>query len=165
MSDTTNPTVVPLVSAGLVPRALARLIDFVLLAVVNVFLLGIVLVGALLSGLVASAVAAVLGAAVNLAYFAVMESRTGQTVGKMAMRLRVVGPTGAYPTLEQAIRRNIWVACGAAGVIPIVGGFLGGLAGLAAVLMIAIGLAEGDDSRRSAWHDRFAGGTTVVAAP
>lgn len=162
------------VTVGLGPRALARLIDFVLLAVVDAIVVGTLVVGMLLgqsggyvlgagaSGLAASALAALLGAAVNLSYFAVMESRFGQTVGKMVLKLRVVGPTGTTPTLEQAIRRNIWVAFGVAGVVPVLGGIIGSLAQLAAVVLIAIGLA--DEHRRAPWHDRFAGGTAVVAA-
>ena len=174
MSHPVHPAYGP--PAGLGPRALARLIDFVLLAVVNAVVVGVLVVGLLLgrsgglvmgagaSGLAATALAAVITAAVNLAYFAGLESRGGQTVGKMVMRLRVLGPSGGAPTLEEAIRRNVWVAFGIAGVVPVIGGLVGSLAQLAAVVMIAIAIADG--SGRQACHDRFAGGTgVVVAAP
>lgn len=157
MSDLTHPT------AGIGPRALARLIDFVLLAVVNAVLVGFLLVGALLglSGGFVSGIGAVVGAVVNLAYFAGLESRLGQTIGKMVLKLRVTGPSRDLPTFEEAVRRNIWVAFSAAGIVPVIGGLVGSLAQLAAVVLIAIALADGKG--RAAWHDRFAGGTRVVA--
>jgi uncharacterized RDD family membrane protein YckC len=173
LSSEGSPAVTP-PAGGLGVRAVARLIDFVLLAVVNAVIVGVVLVGAILgesggmmmgagaSGILASAVGAVCGAAINLGYFAALESGGRQTVGKKMMKLRVVGPDGNAPTIEQAIRRNIWVACGIAGVVPIIGGLIGSLAQLAAVVMIAIGIADGKSGGR-AWHDRFAGNTLVVA--
>src|SRR5690349_16776110 len=138
MSDLTRP------AAGIGPRALARLIDFVLLAVVNAVLVGVLLVGALLglSGGFVSGVGAIIGAVVNLVYFAGLESQVGQTVGKMVVWLRVTGPSGSLPSLEEAVRRNIWVAFGAAGVLPVIGGLVGSLAQLAAVAVIAVALAD-----------------------
>ena len=65
------------------------------------------------------------------------------------------------PSLEEAARRNCWVAFGVLGVVPVVGGFVGGLASLVAVILIAVGI-NGDTVNRQAWHDRFAGGTRVV---
>lgn len=160
-------------AASLGVRAVARLVDFVILGIVNAVVVGALLVGAILgesggvfmgagaSGLVASSVAAVLGAAINLAYFAGFESRTGQTVGKMVTKLRVVDDAGRTPSLEQSIRRNIWVACGVAGVVPIIGGLIGSLAQLVAVITIAVGIGDGTSGGRG-WHDRLAGGTLVV---
>jgi uncharacterized RDD family membrane protein YckC len=161
-------------AATLGVRALARLVDFVLLAVVNAVVVGIVVVGALFgqsggvllgvggSGIVAGAVGALLGAAINLAYFALLESRDGQTLGKRLFKLRVVDAAGRTPSLEQAVRRNIWVAFGVAGVVPIIGGLVGSLAQLVAVIMIAVGISDARAGGRG-WHDRFAGGTLVVA--
>jgi uncharacterized RDD family membrane protein YckC len=169
--SSTPPT--SLAAATLGVRALARLIDFVLLAVVNAVVVGVVVVGALLgqsggmvmgaggSGLVASAIGAVLGAAINLAYFAGLESRSGQTIGKMVLKLRTEDAAGRVPSMEAAIRRNIWVAFGVAGIVPIIGGLVGSLAQLAAVVTIAIGIADAKSGGRG-WHDRFAGGTLVV---
>jgi uncharacterized RDD family membrane protein YckC len=173
-ATTAHRAIPALPTAGLGPRTLARLIDFVLLAVVNAIVVGVLVVGTLLgrsgglvmgagaSGALASALAAVLSASLNLAYFAGLESRLGQTLGKRALKLRVVGPTGGLPTLEEAVRRNVWVAFGIAGVVPVVGGLLGSLAQLAAVVLIAITLT--DETRGPAWHDRFAGGTAVLGA-
>lgn len=143
-------SVVP--AAGLGVRAVARLIDYVPLAVVT----GIVL------SVLPDALGALVGAAVNLAYFAVLESRGGQTLGKTVMKLRTVDSSGRVPSFEQAVRRNIWVAFGVVGVIPFVGAPLGGAAQLIAVVMIAVGIADGAGG--GGWHDRFAGGTRVVRA-
>ena len=177
MSDVYDPrpAAPPSPAATLGVRAVARLIDFVLVAIVNALVVGVVVVGALLgqsgglvmgvggSGLLAGALGAVLGAAINLAYFAGLESRGGQTVGKMVLGLRTVDAAGRTPSLEVAIRRNIWVAFGVAGVVPIVGGLVGGLAQLVAVVVIAVGIADAQSGGRG-WHDRFAGGTIVVPA-
>lgn len=137
--------------AGLGVRAVARLIDFVLLAIVNAVVL--VVLG--------DALGTALGAAITLAYFAVLESTSGQTLGKMLMKLRTVGPIGGTPSLDQAVRRNIWVALGVVGVVPLVGGLISGAAQLAAAIMIAVGIADSSGGGRG-WHDRFAGGTLVV---
>lgn len=163
----------PRTSARLGARAVARLIDFVLLGIFGSIVVGVIVVGTLLgqsggmflatgaSSVVAGAVSAVLTAAINLAYFGLLESRSGQTIGKMIMKLRVVDATGATPSLEQALRRNIWVAFGIAGIVPIIGSLVGSLAQLAAVITIAIGIADDKRDGRG-WHDRFAGDTLVV---
>jgi uncharacterized RDD family membrane protein YckC len=155
----------------LLDRFLARLVDGIILAVVDGIVVSGIIVGAIMGeggGLyygagdyAAVAVSAVLSSALYLGYFAFLESTRGQSVGKMVMRLRVLGPEGGNPTLEQSVRRNIWVAFGVLGVIPVIGGLLGGLASLAAVIMIVVGI-NGDTANRQGWHDRFAGGTRVV---
>lgn len=151
----------------LVDRFLARLIDGVLLAVVYVF--ASVIVGAAVmgdraglygSGSAARAASAVLGAVIYLGYFTLMESTRGQTVGKTVRKLHTLGPAGK-PTPDQSARRNIWVAAGILGVIPVVGSTIGGLLEFVAVIMIAVGINH-DPIRRQGWHDRFAGGTRVV---
>ena len=63
--------------------------------------------------------------------------------------------------MEQAVRRNIWTGFGIAGVVPIIGSLIGGLAELAAVIMIAVNI-NGDTVRRQHWFDKFAGGTQVL---
>lgn len=157
----------------LLDRFLARLVDYVLLMVVNVILVSTLVVGAILGAstgafgfggggdFVAGLVAAVLGAAIQLGYFAFMESSRGQTVGKMLLKLRVQGPAGGNPTFEQAVRRNAFTALGLIGIIPLIGWLLAPLAQLAAVIFIAVGI-NNDAVRRQGWHDQFAGGTTVV---
>lgn len=156
--------------AELLDRFLARLIDYVILFVFNMLVIGFLIVSVLmgsdggmfgLAGGLAGAVSAVLFSAVYLGYFAYLESSRGQTVGKMMMKLETRGPGGGRPTMEQALRRNIWVALGVLGVIPLIGSFLGGLAQLAAMIFIAVGIS-GDTVSRRGWHDSFAGGTQVI---
>ena len=155
----------------LLDRFLARLVDGILLAVVNVVIVSMIVVGALMgesasgymgaSSAIASVVATVLATVINLAYFVFMEATRGQTVGKMLLKLQTFGPTGTHPTVEQSLRRNIFMAFGLAGLVPVIGGITGGIAQLVAVIMIAVGI-NNDPARRQAWHDRFAGGTYVL---
>lgn len=158
--------------AELLDRFVARLLDGIILAVVGGLVVGTVIIGAIFQGSVgalgfggsswlASAVSAVLTAALYLAYFGFLESSRGQTLGKMVMKLETQGPDGGRPTLEQALRRNAFMALGVLGVIPIIGGLLGGLASLAAAIIIAVGI-NNDVAGRRGWHDQFAGGTQVI---
>ena len=99
---------------------------------------------------------------ISLGYFAFFESSRGATIGKQLMKLKVVGPDGASnPTMEQAVRRNIFLAFGLASIVPFVGSIIGGLGQLVAVIMIAVGI-NSDTVGRQAWHDKFAGGTRVL---
>lgn len=157
--------------ADLGPRFLARLIDFILIGVVYSVLIVPVFVGTMFGmgsaggfgmggSFVAGAVSSLLGTAVTLAYFALMESNRGQTVGKMLLKLKVVGPGGGNPTMEEALKRNLWLALGLISIIPLIGWLLVGPAQLAAVIYIAITINNTAD--RKGWHDAFAGGTVVV---
>ena len=158
--------------ADLLMRFLARLIDFILLGIVNAIITAIVVVGAFgLSGgssfgfgmgrsFAAGAISAVITAALYLGYFTLMESRNGQTLGKMLLKLQTQGPDGSTPTTEQALKRNFWVALGILGVIPVVGAPIGGLAELVIVIVIAVTISN--SPTRQGWHDNFAGGTRVV---
>jgi uncharacterized RDD family membrane protein YckC len=156
--------------ADLLVRFLARLIDFILVGVVNAVISAILVVGALglghgsygysMGGTYATrAISGLIGAALSLGYFSLMESRTGQTVGKMLLKLRTEGPDGNPPSLDAAVRRNFWVALGALAVVPIIGGPIGSIAQLVIVIMIAVTI--GQSPTREGWHDRLAG-TRVV---
>jgi uncharacterized RDD family membrane protein YckC len=153
----------------LVDRFLARLIDGVLFGVVY-FIIGLIISPLFLHGFIYSRgelflyylVTSVIDVAIFLGYYAFMESTRGQTVGKMVMKLKTVGPDGvSNPTLEQAIRRNIFYATSLLTIIPIIGSLVGGVLGLIAVIMIAVGI-NNDTVNRQAWHDHFAGGTRVL---
>ena len=154
----------------LLNRFLARLIDHVILGVVY-GVIYVVLSGIFLGGFTNSfgelflfwTISAILQAAIYLAYFALMESNNGQTVGKMALKLKTFGPDGvSKPTMEQAVRRNAYSALGILSIIPFVGWFfLGWAAPLAAVIFIAITL-NNDQPNHQGWHDKFAGGTRVL---
>jgi uncharacterized RDD family membrane protein YckC len=161
--------------ADLWPRFAARLIDYILLTLVNVFIVGFVIIGSLVgtsggtpngfgvgtgSTWAANAVFSVLAAVIALAYFTLMESSRGQTIGKMLLKLQTRGPDGANPTFEQALKRNAFTAIGVLGVIPFLG-FLANLLSLAAVIMIAVTISNNTATRRG-WHDDFAGGTQVI---
>lgn len=152
----------------LLDRFLARLVDAVLLGIVSFIISGV-----LLSALVATnglnsglglgaasfsaygAVSAVLTTAIYLGYFGLMESTRGQTVGKMVTKLHVQGASGGLPTLEEALKRNIWLAYPILGVVPFLG-FLAGIAALVAVILIAVQISN-DVPERRPWTDQFAG--------
>ena len=145
---------------GLLDRFLARLIDGLILGVGVGVISGVI--QAIFDGYLYWFLASVLAAVAYLAYFTLLESGRGQTLGKQVLKLTVVGPDGvSLPTQEQALRRNIWTAFGIAGVVPVIGSLVGGVASLVAVIMIAVGIA-GDPVNRQGWHDRFAGGTRVL---
>jgi uncharacterized RDD family membrane protein YckC len=156
------------------PRFLARLIDGVILAVVNAVLVAAVVIGAIMGDsagfggfgaqdFASRAVSSVLAAVLYVGYFALMESSRGQTVGKMVLGLTVQGPDGRRPTIAEAVKRNAWAGLGVLGVVPVVGGFVGGMLQLAAVIYIAVTI-NANVATRQGWHDQFAGGTRVVKA-
>jgi uncharacterized RDD family membrane protein YckC len=155
---------------GLGERFLARLVDgIVLFIVVGILeaviaaIFGLSAGGLGVGGSYAYAViAAIVGTVINLGYFAYLESSRGQTLGKMAMRLRVQTATGGHPTFEQAARRNIWLALPLLGVIPFIGGLIGALGELVAVIMIAVGISN--DPAKRPWTDKYAD-TQVVKVP
>lgn len=157
------------VPAGLLERFLARLLDGLILGVAYVVLstvIGAILpFGAFLTTgelFILNLVLVPLSVAISLGYYGYLESSQGRTLGKQALKLRVVAPGGqGNPTLEQALRRNAFLALSLAGVVPIIGQLIGGLAGLAAVIFIAVTI-NNDTVRRQGWHDNFAGGTQVL---
>jgi uncharacterized RDD family membrane protein YckC len=163
---------------NLVDRFLARLIDGVILGVVFGILYGIL--GAIFisdahfdsdgdfhgsSSLVFLVIFGVVISVLQVGYYTYMESSRGQTIGKIAMKLKTFGPDGtSNPTLEQAFKRNIFTAWTLLYIIPVAGVFLAPIAALAAFvgeIFIAVGI-NADPVRRQAWHDKFAGGTQVM---
>ena len=151
--------------ASLARRAGARLIDGVLLAVVTSVLamvLGLDRTSPFgFSGYISTAISSLLNAAIFLAYWVVLETRTGRTLGKRCLGIVVTTADGGPVDVGQAVVRNIWVVCGIASVVPVIGSPLGGLASLVAAVTIAVGI-HGDHVDRRGWHDRLAGGTRVV---
>ncbi len=150
-------------SADLMPRFLARLIDSIILSFVMFGLIIPIIFVAILGtsggfnpfggfGL-GSIMISLVAAAIYIGYFAFMESSRGQTLGKMVMKLKTLGPDGQNPSMEVAAKRNAFYALS---IIPIIGG----LAQLAAVLYIAYTINQ--SSTHQGWHDEFAGGTKVV---
>lgn len=149
--------------AELGPRILARIIDIVLLAIVNFVIIVPLIIGAIFSDVsgvgfgfgVGQFFASLVSAAITIGYFAWFEANRGQTIGKQVMNLRTVGPNGGNPTMEEAVKRNAWLALS---IIPV----LGGLAQLAVMIYIIVTISNAADKR--GWHDQFAGGTMVVTA-
>src|SRR5690606_6402550 len=126
----------PVQPATLGPRFLAKLIDWILLGiVVNGIIVTTFIVRAMGDDSVFSTsigygtllLATLVTTALYLAYFVLMESSRGQTVGKMLLKLQVQGPSGGLPTMEEALRRNGYMALGLLGIIPSIGGTLGSL--------------------------------------
>ena len=137
---------------NLLDRFLARLIDGIIVGIPYWIVYLIMMsatsyfLGLFFSGIVLAAIA--------LGYFGYLESNRGQTIGKQVMKLKTVGPDGhSNPTMNEAIKRNIWYAFG---IVPILGGF----AELASVILIAININS--DPQRQHLFDRFAGGTKVL---
>jgi uncharacterized RDD family membrane protein YckC len=159
--------------ADLSSRFLARLIDYVLLFVVDVVIGSVVVLGAIMGygpgdfvvgttqTYLAGVVSTVISVAIYLGYFTAMETFTGQTVGKMLLRLETRGPDGGRPTWEQALRRNLFTAIWILGLVPGVGGLLAWLGSLVAVITIAVTISN-NPATRQGWHDDFAGGTRVI---
>ena len=153
----------------LIDRFLARLIDGVGLGIVYGILYAI-FAGIFLTGLTYSTgewllfylFFSVVTTLVSLGYFAYFESNQGATHRQAADEAQGGRPRRhRNPTMEQAIRRNIFMAFGLASIVPFVGWLVGGLASLVAVIMIAVGI-NSDTVARQAWHDKFAGGTRVL---
>jgi uncharacterized RDD family membrane protein YckC len=165
-----EPTQAPVTGrpGELLDRFLARLIDGLIIGAAY-FVISQILAGMFLNGLTYSTsewflywtVLSLLWTPLAIGYFAFMESTRGQTFGKMAVKLETFGPDGGHPTLEQAVRRNIFYALNLVSIVPVIGGLVSALASLAAVIMIAVGI-NNDPVRRQGWHDRFAGGTYVL---
>jgi len=145
--------------------------DHVLIGIVNAIIVSVVIVGAVLGSdgsayfgygdsILAGAVSAVLSTLIGLGYFVYMETQQGKTLGKMVMKLHVEGAAGGKPTVQESVKRNIWMAAPILGIIPIIGGLIGSLGQLVAVILIAVGI-NNDPARRQPWTDKLAG-TQVI---
>lgn len=143
----------------------ARLIDFIILMIVNAVIIVPFIIGSIFAdgvgmsafgfggGGVGGWVASLLTTAITIGYFAYLESSRGMTVGKQLLNLRVVSPNGGNPTMEEAFRRNAWLL---ASLIP----FLGGLVQLGLIIWIIVTVSQNADKRGV--HDQWANGTQVV---
>lgn len=155
-------------------RFIAKLIDWVLLGIVfgivmaiasSIFWRGVFSPGFFDGGFggrlfLYNLVLGILFAGLSLGYFAFMESSRGQTVGKMVMKLRVQTADGSNPSMENAVKRNIYMALYVGYLIPVVGSAIVGLGLLAATIYIAITI-NNDTQLRRGWHDQL-GNTQVV---
>ena len=91
---------------GVFRRAVAVIIDGILLMIVG-YALATVMGGATASGFDLQGGPAFLFFGIALGYYIVMEATTGQTLGKMAMKLKVVKKDGAKLDWQASIIRNL----------------------------------------------------------
>jgi len=91
---------------GVFRRAIAVIIDGILLMIVG-YALAQVMGGATATGFELQGGPAFIFFGIALAYYIVMEAITGQTLGKMAMKLKVVKMDGAKIDWQAAIIRNL----------------------------------------------------------
>jgi uncharacterized RDD family membrane protein YckC len=131
-------------AARLLPRAGARLIDAVILAVVG---------GSLGVALEFGYAWLVLQALLVFAYFVVLDVSWGTTVGKRVLGLAVTGPDGGPPTVGQAVTREVFTLLGA---IP----FAGPVLALVAWIVIAVTISSSPSGQGK--HDELAGRTRVI---
>ena len=118
----------------LLDRFLARLIDGLILGVAYgilsaiftpIFIAGVRSWGELI---LFYAVVSIIWVAISIGYFAYMESSRGQSLGKMALKLQVFGPSGGHPTMEEAVKRNSFYAISLVQIIPFIGWAVSALA-------------------------------------
>lgn len=142
----------------------ARIIDAIIVGVVNAIIASAILIPLVFSSYDGNALSmfsaglsgvgvllSLIGLAINLGYYVYFDTTRGATPGKMILNLQVQGGTG-NPTPEESLKRNAFLALG---IIPV----LGGLLQLAAVVYIAITISQDPGNR--GWHDHFAA-TRVV---
>jgi uncharacterized RDD family membrane protein YckC len=139
-----EPTRVP--AGRLLSRAVARMIDAIILGVV-----GVALGLALDFRFVWLALQAVL----VFAYFVVLDVTRGTTIGKGLLGLKVTGPHGGAPTVRVEAFRVAFTLLGA---IPYACGFL------AFIAWIVIAVTIHSSPTGQGKHDELAGGTRVVTA-
>ena len=145
---------------NLVDRFLARVIDSLIIGVPTGIVVTILTVASN-SWLLSSLVSGIVYAAAYLGYFGYFESTRGQGFGKQIMKLKVVGPSGGNPTMQEALQRTAWVGAPILYVFPILGPLIAGLIEICSVILCAVNI-NGDTVKRQTWFDKFAGGTQVV---
>ena len=150
--------------ASLGVRVIARIIDSILLGILMSIVLAPLLVGSIFDDTSGTGVFStgfngagifysVISLAVTFGYYVFLEMTRGQTLGKMILGIKVVGPTGGNPEADQSFRRNLWMAIS---IIPV----LGGLLQLAAAIYIMVTINNSPIGQ--GWHDEFAGGMRVI---
>jgi uncharacterized RDD family membrane protein YckC len=95
-----------------------------------------------------------IAAVIVLAYFTLLDALAGTTIGKFALGLRVIGPDGSKPSLQQSLVREAFTILGA---VP----FVGPLLAFAAWVWIGVSIRR--NPLQQGKHDLIAGGTRVVS--
>jgi uncharacterized RDD family membrane protein YckC len=94
-----------------------------------------------------------ISAGIVFLYFVLMDVYAGATPGKLTFGLRVLGPAGDKPSMQQACTREAFTLLGA---VPFAGPFLA----LAAWIWIIMTIRSSPLGQGK--HDMLAGGTRVV---
>jgi len=121
-----RPRAVPALYAGIATRAIALVVDAAVTMVLFMSVVGAVsLVASLVGGLRPEwLVGVLLGSGWMLAvgaYFVLFWSSAGQTPGMRLLRLRVVGPGGARPTIGRSLVRVVGLVLA---IVPLFAGFV-----------------------------------------
>lgn len=152
-----GPSAGQLVPVGPWPRFGARIIDGLVLFIPNAILAAVLTDDTATSfggvGTGENFVYLLASTLLGFAYAVLLEASRGQTLGKMALGYKVVGPDGRVPSNDVAMRRNAWLLLG---LVPIIGGVL------SFVAAVAIGVTIANDPFKRGTHDNFAGGSAVV---
>lgn len=93
-----------------------------------------------------------------VSYYALMEAKRGQTIGKLIMRIKVVGPDGEHPTTAEAFNRNMWLWPAGLMYVPALNVIMPFVM-LALTIGVGVSIGRAPDNR--GFHDRF-GETWVV---
>ena len=144
-------------TAGLGQRILARILDWLIIFIPATILFVIIGIGTAFTGgfgLRGWLPGAILSLA-YFGYFVYLESNQGATLGKKVLNLKVVTADGSNPTMEQSAKRNVWMLFG---LVPVIGG----LASLAAVIIIIVTISSDPNNR--GYHDNFAETAVMTTA-
>lgn len=151
-------------AGGVGERIMARVLDAMIISVASVvvggvtgLVLAVVVTGSTAGQVAVSTALFVVGAVIVLGYYAALESGTGATLGKRALRLRVVGPDGhSHPTLTQSVKRNVFLVFYPLGIMPTENQPLTPAFSLLIAVSIIVTIGQ-DHATRRGWHDKFAG--------
>jgi uncharacterized RDD family membrane protein YckC len=156
-----------LVYADVPNRAVAYIIDAIILAVVMV-LIGIIVVAiGVATGFFSSLLMSVIGLAISAGYFIYLWTKDRATIGMRFLAMQVGNaPDGATLTTEQGVRR--WLAISAPSIIAqafatvAVIGWVLGVAAFAWFIFLVYTTAT--SPTKQGWHDHFANSMVVKAA-
>lgn len=156
-----------LVYADVPNRAVAYIIDAIIIGVVMV-LLGIIIVAiGVATGFFSSLLMSIIGLAVGAGYFIYLWTKDRATIGMRLLGMQVGNaPDGATLTTEQAVRR--WLAISAPGIVAqafagiAVIGWVLALAAFAWFIFLVYTTAT--SPTKQGWHDHFANSMVVKAA-
>lgn len=157
--------------AGIGLRIGAYIIDAILVGIVN-FVIGLVVAIPFAAGDATSAmplmntggsflfsfIVGLIGAAITLAYFGLLEGNDGQTLGKKLLNIRAIKADGSGLEISDAVKRRIPFVIGSLIPIPFLGGFIG-----FAIIIAILVTAASDQPWNRGLHDKWAD-TMVIRA-